>query len=156
MTTHDERAQTPDVDRLARSMLELLGHDDDHDHPAGDSTAPGSWSKAPDFAGDPHRAAAIREATARDRERYLTSGLVSVDCRFCHVTVQVKKLGPEQTSVQWSSGATQRCAVFSEIRSTGGDPARARSCPKLTDSIRHAVAEGCLEEVSSAPSPGDG
>ena len=30
------------------------------------------------------------------------------------------------------------------------------ACPKLADSIRHAVAEGCLEEVSSAPSPGDG
>ena len=156
MTTHDERAQTPDVDRLARSMLELLGHDDDHDHPSGSTAAPGSWSKAPDFADDPRRAAAVREATARDRERYLTSGLVSVDCRFCHVAVQVKKLGPEQTSVQWSSQATQRCAVFSEIRATGGDPARARSCPRLTDSIKHAVAEGCLEEVSTAPSPGDG
>ena len=148
--------QTPDVDRLARSMLELLGHDDDHDHSAGSTTAPGSWSKAPDFADDPSRAAAVREATERDRERYLTSGLVSVDCRFCHVAVQVKKLGPAQTSVQWSSQATARCAVFSEIRATGGDPARARSCPKLADSIRHAVAEGCLEEVSTAPSPGDG
>ncbi|MBI3226784.1 MAG: hypothetical protein HYZ39_17195 [Mycolicibacterium cosmeticum] len=147
--------QTPDVDRLARSMLELLGHDD-HDHAGGTTSASGSWSKAPDFADDPRRAAAVREATARDRERYLTSGLVSVDCRFCHVAVQVKKLGPEQTSVQWSSEATQRCAVFSEIRDAGGDPARARSCPKLTDSIKHAVAEGCLEEVSTAPSPGDG
>ncbi|GAS94601.1 hypothetical protein RMCC_1567 [Mycolicibacterium canariasense] len=137
-------------------MLELLGHDDDHGQPAESEAAAGSWSKAPDFADDPRRAAAVREATARDRERYLTSGLVSVDCRFCHVAVQVKKLGPEHTSVQWNSEATQRCAVFSEIRAAGGDPARARSCPKLTDSIRHAIAEGCLEEMSSAPSPGDG
>jgi phenylpropionate dioxygenase-like ring-hydroxylating dioxygenase large terminal subunit len=29
---HDERAETPDVSRLARSMLELLGHDEHHDH----------------------------------------------------------------------------------------------------------------------------
>jgi hypothetical protein len=156
MTTHNERAQTPDVDNLARSMLELLGHDE-HDQPVGTGApAAGSWSKAPDFTGDPQRAAEVREATARDRERYLTSGLVSVDCRFCHVAVQVKKLGPEHTSVQWNSDATQRCAVFGEIRAAGGDPARTRSCPKLTDSIRHAIAEGCLEEVSSAPSPGDG
>ncbi|MGV0744396.1 hypothetical protein [Mycolicibacterium sp. XJ870] len=155
MTAHDERTQTPDVDRLARSMLQLLGHDDD-EHPSGGGRGSGSWSKAPDFAADPQRAAAVREATERDRERYLTSGLVSVDCRFCHVAVQVKKLGPEHTSVQWNSEATQRCAVFNEIRESGGDPARTRSCPRLSDSIKHAIAEGCLEEISSAPSPGDG
>jgi hypothetical protein len=147
----------PEVDELARSMLLLHGvHDDDDAHPAGSGRTSGTWSKAPDFAADPQRAAAVREATERDRERYLTSGLASVDCRFCHVTVQVKKLGPEHTSVQWSSEATRRCAVFAELRESGGDPARARSCPRLTDSIRHAVAEGCLEEFSSAPSPGDG
>ncbi|MFN3005315.1 hypothetical protein [Mycolicibacterium wolinskyi] len=165
MTKRDERAQAPDsgqivgpadVDSLARSMLQLLGHDEDEEHVTSGGRSSGSWSKAPDFASDPQRAAAVREATQRDRERYLTSGLVSVDCRFCHVAVQVKKLGPQHTSVQWSSEATQRCAVFNEIRESGGDPARARSCPRLADSIKHAIAEGCLEEVSSAPSPGDG
>lgn len=165
MTKRDERAQAPDsgqivgpadVDRLARSMLQLLGHDDDEEHVTSGGRSSGSWSKAPDFASDPRRAAAVREATQRDRERYLTAGLVSVDCRFCHVAVQVKKLGPQHTSVQWNSEATQRCAVFNEIRESGGDPARARSCPRLADSIKHAIAEGCLEEVSSAPSPGDG
>ena len=146
----------PDVDRLARSILALHGaHDDDHTH--GDNgTAGGSWSKAPSFASDPNRAAAVREATQRDRERYLNSGLVSVDCRFCHVSVGVKKLGPPHTSVQWNSEASQRCAFFTEMRESGGEPARARSCPKLADSIKHAVAEGVLEEASSAPSPGDG
>lgn len=149
--------QQPDVDRLARSMLLLHGgHDDDHHHGTHDEDGTGAWRKAPDFASDPQRAAAVRESTQRDRERYLTSGLVSVDCRFCHVAVQVKKLGPAHTSVQWNSEATQRCAHFSEVRDSGGDPARERSCPHLLDSIRHAVAEGCLEEMSSAPSPGDG
>ncbi|MUL83956.1 MULTISPECIES: hypothetical protein [unclassified Mycolicibacterium] len=160
MTTRNERSQAPDVDDLARSMLLLHGAHEDEAHHAGSGTnagsSAGSWSKAPDFASDPQRAAAVREASARDRERYLNSGLVSVDCRFCHVSVQVKKLSAEHTSVQWNSEAVQRCATFAEIRSTGGDPARARSCPRLTDSIKHAVAEGCLEEVSSAPSPGDG
>jgi hypothetical protein len=140
MTAHDERTEAPDVDRLARSMLQLTGHDDD-DHHSGSAEGTGgsAWSKAPDFAADPERA-----------------GLVPVDCRFCHATVAVKKLGPEHTAVQWNSTATQRCAVFAEIRASGGDSSRSRSCPKLSDSIRHAVAEGCLEEVSSAPPPGDG
>jgi len=145
----------PDIDQLARSMLRLYGahdHDDDHDH----NSDVGIRSKAPNFASDPDRAAAVREATKRDRERYLTSGLVNVDCRFCHVAVQVKKLGPGHTSVQWNAEASLCCAYFSEIRESGGESARARSCPKLADSIKHAVAEGCLEEVSSAPSPGDG
>src|ERR1700758_2093203 len=133
------RDQAPDVDRLARAMLELYGAHDDEDGHHGE---PGIRSKAPNPASDPDRAAAVREATQRDRERYLTSGLVSVDCRFCHVSVSVKKLGPAHTSVQWTSEATQRCAFFTEVREAGGDPARSRSCPKLADSIKHAVAEG--------------
>jgi hypothetical protein len=147
--------EAPDVDQLARSMLRLYGAHDDHDD-HGHNGGAGIRSKAPDFTSDPDRAAAVREATQRDRERYLTSGLVSIDCRFCHVAVQVKKLGAGHTSVQWTTEALQRCAYFDEIRKSGGDSARTKSCPKLADSIKHAVAEGCLEEVSSAPSPGDG
>jgi hypothetical protein len=150
------RDDAPDVDRLARSMLLLHGAHDDDDHPQPDDGVRGSWSKAPNFAAQPDRAAAIREATHRDRERYLTAGLVSVDCRFCHASVSVKKLAPEHTSVQWNSEALHRCAYFAEIRESGGDSARAKSCPRLADSIKHAVAEGCLDEICSAPSPGDG
>jgi hypothetical protein len=151
------RDEAPDVDQLARSMLRLYGaHDDDHDHGENTEIRARNFSGAPNFASDPDRAAAVREASLRDRERYLTSGLVSVDCRFCHVAVQVKKLGPGHTSVQWSTEALQHCAYFTEIRQSGGESARAPSCPKLADSIKHAVAEGCLEEESSAPSPGDG
>ncbi|MEH3142188.1 MAG: hypothetical protein PGN37_18835 [Mycobacterium kyogaense] len=150
-------SETPDVDRLAKSMLLLHGHDDEeHEHGHTPGSGAKSWGKAPDFASDPDRAAAVRASSQADRERYLTAGLASVDCRFCHVAVRVKKLGPAHTSVQWTAEATQRCAHFAEIRSCGGDPARERSCPRLADSIRHAVAEGCLEEYSSAPSPGDG
>jgi hypothetical protein len=152
-------SQTPgpaDVEGLARSMLQLAGHDDEHDHPVSNTGSTGTWSKAPDFADDPQRAAAVRAASAADRERYLTAGLTPVDCRFCHATVAVKKLGPGHTAVQWNSDATARCATFSEVRADGGDSGRIRACPRLTDSIKHAIAEGCLEAVSSAPSPGDG
>ncbi len=147
--------ETPDVDDLARSMLVLHGgHDDDH-HSSVDGEAT-SWSKTQSFADDPVRGDAIREATRQDSERYLSSGLATVDCRFCHVSVKVKKLGAAHTAVQWNTDAQQRCAHFSEIRAAGGSSARTPSCPKLSDSIKHAVAEGCLEEYSSAPSPGDG
>lgn len=147
--------QPPDVDQLARSMLLLHGsHDDDHAAGADDDVT--TWSKAPDFANDPVRAAAVHEATRRDRERYLSSGLAEVDCRYCHASVKVKKLGAPYTAVQWNAEASGRCAYFAEIRSGGGTSARVPSCPRLGDSIKHAVAEGCLEEYSSAPAPGDG
>jgi hypothetical protein len=142
-------------------MLLLHGvHDDHHQPPAGGhgGPVPRSWSKSRSFADDPVRAAAVAEATRADRERYLTSGLQPVDCRFCHVTVSVRRLGPGHTAVQWNTQASQRCAFFSEIRESGGNPARARACPKLTDSIGHAIAEGILEgsprtELSGLRSP---
>jgi hypothetical protein len=152
MTSRDEQ-QVPDVDALARSMLAVHGahEDDDHAHRGGNGK---SRSRAATV--DPRRSAALREATQRDRERYLNSGLQPVDCRFCHVSVLVKKLGPGHTSVQWNSDAGARCAYFDEVRQSGGQTARSKACPKLADSIDHAVAEGVLEPVSTAPSPGDG
>lgn len=129
-------------------MLALRGdHDDPHPAPTGQQggSGAGSWSKAPAFANDPQRAAAVREATQADRTRYLTSGLRPVDCRYCHVSVNVKKLGPGHTAVQWNTEASQRCAYFAEIRAGGGDSARTKTCPRLADSIEHAVAEGVLE-----------
>lgn len=150
----DQQGRAPDVDRLARSMLLLHGAHDDE--PAARQGGTGtSRRKAPPLA-DPRRAAALREATRRDRERYLSSGLQPVDCRFCHVSVLVKKLGPGHTCVQWNSDATRRCAYFTEVRDRGGDTARSRTCPKMADSIEHAIAEGILDRVSTAPAPGDG
>jgi hypothetical protein len=159
MKPHQE---PPDVEQLARSMLTLHGGHDSHDKPPprakgrhGGSRA-GSWSKAPAFADNSERAEAVREATQADRDRYLTSGLQPVDCRFCHATVNVKRLGPGHTAVQWNNDASQRCAYFAEVRANGEPSARTRACPKLADSIEHAVAEGCLEAASTATPPGDG
>jgi hypothetical protein len=151
--SEDQQPCVPDVDELARSMLLVHGaHDDDEHHVSrGTNRAPTRAVRS-----DPGHVAALSAATARDRERYLNSGLQPVDCRFCHVSVLVKKLGPGHTLVQWNSDAAQRCAYFAEVRESGGVPARSRSCPKLADSIDHAIAEGILESVSTAPSPGDG
>jgi hypothetical protein len=155
VTSRDEQHATPDIDALARSMLLVHGaHGDDEPHGGARGGTRGASSKP--AASDPRLAAAIRSTTERDRERYLTSGLQPVVCRFCHVTVLVKKLGPEHTSVQWNSEAVQRCAFFAEVRQAGAQTARSRSCPKLADSIEHAIAEGILERTSTAPSPGDG
>jgi len=139
-------------------MLMLHGDHDSHDGPAPatEGRRSGSWSKAPGFAEDPDRAAAVRAATQADRARYLTAGLQPVDCRFCHATVNVKRLGPGHTAVQWNTEASQRCAHFAELRASGENSARTRSCPKLADSIEHAVAEGCLDPTSTAPPAGDG
>jgi len=147
----DDQPAVPDVDRLARSMLLLHGdHHDDDERPAGADGGGDSWSKSRDFTNDPQRAAAVAEASRADRERYLTSGLLPVDCRFCHITVTVRRLGPGHTAVQWNTEATQRCAYFTEIRESGGDTARARACPKLSDSIEHAAAEGYLDHPDDA------
>lgn len=145
----DDQPRVPDVDRLARSMLLLHGDQHGHDERPDRTGRSGgeSWSKSRDFANDPQRAAAVADATRADRERYLTSGLLPVDCRFCHVTVTVRRLGPGHTAVQWNTEASQRCAHFAEVRESGGDTARTRSCPKLSDSIEHAVAEGYLDPV---------
>jgi len=144
----DDQPAIPDVDQLARSMLLLHGDHHDHDDAPARNGGSGSWSKSRDFANDPQRAAAVAEASRADRERYLTTGLQPVDCRFCHVTVTVLRLGPGHTAVQWNSEASQRCAHFAEVRASGGDTARTRSCPRLADSIEHAVAEGYLDALS--------
>ncbi len=144
----------PDVDDLARSMLELLGVHEHDEPPRAQRRCVRIMVKAPGFAADPQRLAAVQEATRQDRERYLSAGLVEIDCRFCHIAVKVKKLGAAHTrgAVEPRS-AQQRCAYFAEIREAGGSSARTRSARSLSDSIRHAVAEGCLEEYSSAPAP---
>lgn len=153
-----EVPEVPGADDLARSMLVLYGpHDEHDDQPDADDSGPDTrYARQPLFPVDPARYEAIRAATERDSERYLHSGLVPVECRHCRATVEVKKLGPGYTSVQWNSASLKQCAYFTAEREAGHDSSRNRGCPNLAKSIRHAVAEGHLEETSSAPPPGDG
>lgn len=153
-----EEHGVPGVEDLARSMLVLYGPHDDHHHEsaAGDSGPDTRYARQPLFPVDPARYEAIRAATQRDSDRYLHSGLAPVECRHCRASVEVKKLGPGYTSVQWSSESLSQCAYFAAEREAGRSSSRAKGCPNLAKSIRHAVAEGHLEETSSAPPPGDG
>lgn len=147
--------EVPDAGELARSMLLFSGaHDGHDDHPADDDGPDTRYRRQ--LLSTPARLEAIHEATERDTDRYLHSGLIPVECRHCRATVEVKKLGPGYTSVQWDSSAVQRCAYFTAQREAGHCSSRTRGCPNLSKSIRHAVAEGQLEETSSAPAPGDG
>ena len=146
--------KVPDIDALARSMLVFYGaHDDHDDHGPGDDV---DAAGTPRFPIDAERYALIQAATERDSQRYLHSGLAPVDCRRCGATVEVKKLGPAYTAVQWDSAAMAQCAHFAAQREQGVQSSRNRGCPHLSQSIRHAVAEGLLEETCSAPAPGDG
>lgn len=111
------------------------------------------WAKAPDYAADPVRSAAVESATARDRRHYLCGGLREIECRGCHALVMVKKTGPHQTSVQWNAVAREQCSEFDQVRRDGGNPAMLPTCPRLSASIDHAVAEGILPPESPAVDP---
>ncbi|ORV51784.1 hypothetical protein AWC02_02755 [Mycolicibacter engbaekii] len=148
--------EVPDAGELARSMLMFYGPHDDHDGHGDAPADDGPDTRYSRHPADPQRYAAIRAATQRDTDRYLHSGLMPVQCRHCTATVEVKKLGPGHTSVQWDSAAVKQCAHFAAEREAGHSSGRSRGCPKLAKSIAHAIAEGALEEFSSAPPPGDG
>ncbi|EUA39111.1 hypothetical protein I549_5991 [Mycobacterium avium subsp. avium 2285 (R)] len=152
----DDQPAVPDVDRLARSMLLLHGDHHDHDErPAASPANGGSWSKSRDFTDDPQRAAAVAEASRADRERYLNSGLLPVDCRFCHARVAVRRLGPGHTAVQWNTEAWQRCAYFTEVRQAGAtprapSPARSSATASSMPSPRDIWTTDCAGDHSPA------
>ncbi|WP_338886699.1 hypothetical protein [Rhodococcus sovatensis] len=98
------------------------------------------WAKAPDFANDPSRIQEIHAQTVLDKENYLDSRLTPVECRACGTCVLARKNSLKQTSVQWTSRPTESCPIFRE----SGSSATQDSCPRLQDSIDHAVMEGIL------------
>lgn len=115
--------------------------------------SPGGWAKAPDLSTDPARVARVHDATARDREHYLRGGMTEIECRSCHACVLVKKTSPHHTSVQWNSDAEARCGRLAEVRASGGNPAMMPTCPRLSASIDHGVAEGIVPAQSPESDP---
>ncbi|NDK88780.1 hypothetical protein GYA93_04175 [Gordonia desulfuricans] len=126
---------------------------DDIDTPTVSTVGGTGWAKAPDFSGDPERADRVHRATARDRDHYLRGGMTEIECRSCHACVMVKKTSPHHTSVQWNTAARARCDVLDEIRRIGGNPAMMRTCPRLSASIDHGVAEGIIPAESPEVDP---
>ncbi|MFW0796674.1 hypothetical protein AAFP30_22910 [Gordonia sp. CPCC 205515] len=120
------------------------------------------WAKAPDFRDDPDRAAAVHARTARDREHYLRGGMGEIECRTCHACVLVKKTSPFHTSVQWNEAARAQCSglEFEQLRAGGVDGsgpllpgAMMPTCPRLSASIDHGVAEGIIPSESPETDP---
>lgn len=106
-----------------------------------------AWAKAPDFRDQPERIEAVRAQTLVDKQTYLDLGMQSVECRTCGTRVLARKNSYKQTSIQWTSDPADTCPVFKEAISAGGSTAQHDSCPRLRDSIDHAVAEGLLEVI---------
>jgi len=71
-----------------------------------------------------------------EREEYLEGGFEELACARCAAVVRVRKSSPQQTSVQWTTGATRQCAT------TLG--ALVPTCPDLRASIDYAVLTGRL------------
>jgi hypothetical protein len=118
---------------------------------AGQTSGDAGWAKAPDYADDPDRARAVREATSADRREFLTSGLRPIECLTCGTCVLVRKTSLRQTSIQWTTDASSSCAEFAArlaaIESRAGDRVSALldTCEKLKASIELAVLDGLLE-----------
>ncbi|MFC4124404.1 hypothetical protein [Nocardia rhizosphaerae] len=104
-----------------------------------------TWAKAPDFADQPARQAAVRAQTTVDKQHYLDSGLTPLRCQACSAEVLVRKSSAHQTSVQWTEPPATRCPVFAELQAKNPRPGRPESCPSLERSIKWAVDEGVLE-----------
>ncbi|TSD95673.1 hypothetical protein FOS14_17910 [Skermania sp. ID1734] len=110
------------------------------------STDASDWVKAPAFTTDPARAEAVRQQTLADRHNYLERGMQPVQCRSCGTEVLVRKNSFQQTSIQWTTDPRTSCPVFA-----AGDAAQPQGCPKLRQSIEHAVLEGLLEVENHLP-----
>ena len=76
-----------------------------------------------------------------ERQEYLDGGYAELPCARCDALVRVRKSSMQQTSVQWTTGATRRCAAFAR---NGRPNALVPTCPDLRASIDDAVRAGRL------------
>ncbi|WP_040794239.1 hypothetical protein [Nocardia higoensis] len=104
-----------------------------------------SWAKAPDFADQPARRAAVQAQTALDKQRYLDDGMTPLRCQGCGSRVLVRKYSAHQTSVQWTEPPQTHCPVFARLAESGARPGRPDGCAQLEKTIRWAVEEGVIE-----------
>ena len=84
--------------------------------------------------------------TVRPDNRLADAPMSPVDCRTCGARVLVRKASWEQTSVQWTAPARQRCL---ELNQSGGQ--RLPLCPQLRTAIDAAVLSGDLPVLTDPP-----
>lgn len=92
---------------------------------------------------------------AREDNRLDEMPMVPVACRNCAARVLARKSSWNQTSVQWNSDATARCAERAEAQkqATPGSRAVFVVCSALRESILDAVRHGELPIVDEAACP---
>jgi hypothetical protein len=88
--------------------------------------------------------APLSEETFEDRQRYLEGHLAEIACLDCLARVRVRKQSAFHTSIQWDEASAAACAELTRARAEGGHRI-ARTCTRLSDSIRDAVREGRIE-----------
>ncbi|MGV0046506.1 ferredoxin [Mycobacterium colombiense] len=78
--------------------------------------------------------------------------MIPVLCRSCGAGVLARKSSWNQTSVQWNSDATARCAERAEAQQISAPGGRGvfLACSALTESIVDAVRNGALAIVDDA------
>lgn len=119
-------------------------------YPEAPSSTPLTWAKAADFIDTPEQAAAVHAATIVDKQHYLRDSLIELTCRACHSAVLVKKSSQQHTSVQWNNKARSHCLTITSGSNSSDRSAFSPippSCPRLTASIQHAVAEGIFNNI---------
>ncbi|WP_280471180.1 hypothetical protein [Nocardia cyriacigeorgica] len=90
-----------------------------------------TWAKAPDFADQPARRAAVAAQTVVDKARYLEEGLTPLRCQTCQTEVLVRKSSAHQTSIQWTGDPAAHCPVYAKLAEQGAAPGRPESCADL-------------------------
>jgi hypothetical protein len=88
--------------------------------------------------------------TVRPDNRLADAPMQPVDCTACGARVLVRKASWEQTSVQWSAVARQRCA-----RSNGAVAQELTLCPQLRSAIETAVSQGTLPVLTEPDAESD-
>ena len=83
--------------------------------------------------------------TVRPDNRLADAPMVSVDCRECGATVEVRKSSWAQTSVQWNADATAVCVQRQSAQALAGHGRGVfLVCSALRDSINDAARRGRL------------
>lgn len=80
--------------------------------------------------------------------------MTSVSCTACGAGVEARKSSWEQTSVQWSTDAVERCIERRASNSgSGSNGATFAGCQALRESIREAAVRGDLQVQDGDPLP---
>jgi hypothetical protein len=116
----------------------------DHSAPHAGSAEARPPAEAADSTAEARPPAEAAESTAADRRLYLEGGLRPLACQTCGMEVLVKKLSPQHTSIQWTTGS-EGCPEIAARSAAGEHPARVDTCGRLRDSIERAAREGLLE-----------